>query len=346
MQINKYNLWYIFDDYDIILKEIGDNMRLEDVNVKKDLKIVFMGTPDFSVPVLKGLIENYKVRAIVTQPDHPVGRHGEVRPSPVKQVGIDNTILVLQPEKIKENINMITSLEPDLIVTCAYGQILPKEILDYPRLGCINVHASLLPKLRGGAPIHRAIINGYKKTGITIMYMAPGMDDGDIISQEEIEITYEETASTLHDKLSLLGRELLLKTLPSIIEGTNTRTRQDSSLVTYAMTIKREDEKIDFSKTTREIYNQVRGLNSWPGAYCTLGGKILKVWECREQESVNINAVPGEIVSLYPDGLGVKVGNGEIVLKVVQPEGKGKMAALDFARGIMNKENIIGKFLG
>lgn len=321
-------------------------MKLEDVNIKKDVKIVFMGTPDFSVPILRGLIENYKVRAIVTQPDHPVGRHGEVRPSPVKQVGIENTILVLQPEKIKENIDMITSLEPDVIITCAYGQILPKEILDCPRLGCINVHASLLPKLRGGAPIHRAIINGHTKTGITIMYMAPGMDDGDIISQEAIEITYEDTASTLHDKLSILGRNLLLKTLPSIIDGTNTRTPQDSSLVTYGLTIKREDEKIDFTKTKREIYNQIRGLNSWPGAYCMFNGKILKVWECREQESVNATAMPGEIVNLYTDGIAVRVGNGEIVLKVVQPEGKGKMSALDFARGVMNKENIIGKFLG
>ena len=320
-------------------------MKLDDIQINKDVKIIFMGTPEFSVPVLQGLIDNYKVRAIVTQPDHPVGRHGEVKATPIKQVGINNTILVLQPDKIKENINMITSLEPDLIVTCAYGQILPKEILDCPRLGCINVHASLLPKLRGGAPIHRAIIDGYTKTGITIMYMAPGMDDGDIITQEEIEITYEDTASTLHDKLSMLGRDLLLKSLPSIINGTNTRTKQDPSLVTYGLNIKREDEKIDFSKTKREIYNQVRGLNSWPGAYCMFLGKVLKVWQCREVDNYDIRVIPGQITNIYPDGIGVKVSNGEIVLQVVQPEGKKKMFASDFARGLMNKETIIGKIL-
>lgn len=332
-----------FETYDKIIT--GDMMNLEDLNVKKEIKIVFMGTPEFSVPILKGLIENYKVRAIVTQPDHPVGRHGELKPTPIKQVGIDNTILVLQPDKIKDNVQSIVSLEPDLIVTCAYGQILPKEILDCPRLGCINVHASLLPKLRGGAPIHRAIINGYQKTGITIMYMAPGMDDGDIISQEEIEITYEDTASTLHDKLSILGRDVLLKTLPSIINGTNERKKQDPNLVTYGFNIKREDEKIDFSKTKREIYNQVRGLNSWPGAYCMFNGKVLKVWACREGDVVDSRIVNGEITNIYPDGIGIKVDNGEIILTVVQPEGKTKMSALDYARGLMNKESIIGKIL-
>lgn len=319
-------------------------MNLEDVNVKKELKIVFMGTPEFSVPVLEGLIENYKVRAIVTQPDRPIGRHGEMSASPIKRVGMKNTILVLQPEKIKEHIEEITSLEPDLIVTCAYGQILPKEILDCPRLGCINVHASLLPKLRGGAPIHRAIMNGYKKTGITIMYMGIGMDDGDIISQEAIDIDINDTAETLHDKLSVLGRDLLLKTLPSIIDGTCERTKQDSSLVTYGFNIKREDERIDFSKTKREIYNKVRGLNSWPGAYCLYEGKILKIWKCREGEVYRPDLFDGQVTAIYPDGFGVKVSNGEIIFTMVQPEGKKKMGANDFLNGI-NKEEFIGKVL-
>ena len=200
-------------------------MNIEDINIKKDLKIVFMGTPDFSVPVLKALIDNYKVKAVVTQPDKQVGRNGKLAKPPIKVLAEENNILVLQLKKVREEYQEIVDLEPDLIVTCAYGQILPKELLDSPRLGCINVHASLLPKLRGGAPIHRAILNGYTKTGITIMYMAPGMDDGDIIAQEEIDITDLDTASTLHDKLSKLGSELLIKTLPSIIEGTNTRTK-------------------------------------------------------------------------------------------------------------------------
>ena len=319
-------------------------MNLEDVNVKKELKIVFMGTPEFSVPVLEGLIENYKVRAIVTQPDRPIGRHGEMSTSPVKRVGIKNTILVLQPDKIKEHIEEITSLEPDLIITCAYGQILPKEILDCPRLGCVNVHASLLPKLRGGAPIHRAIMNGYKKTGITIMYMGVGMDDGDIITQEAIDIDINDTAETLHDKLSILGRDLLLKTLPSIIDGTCERIKQDSSLVTYGFNIKREDERIDFSKTKREIYNKVRGLNSWPGAYCLYEGKILKVWKCREGETYRPDLFDGQVTAIYPDGFGVKVSNGEIVFTNVQPEGKKKMEATDFLNGI-NKDEFIGKVL-
>lgn len=320
-------------------------MNLEDVQVDRELKIVFMGTPEFSVPVLKGLIENYKIRAIVTQPDRPVGRHGEVSFSPIKKVGIENTILVMQPEKIKDNIEMITSLEPDLIITCAYGQILPKEILDYPRLGCINVHASLLPRLRGGAPIHRAIIEGHRKTGVTIMHMGIGMDDGDIITQEEIEIDINDTASTLHDKLSILGRDLLLKTLPSIIDGTSTRTKQDSSKVTLGLTIKREDERIHFNKTKREIYNLVRGLNSWPGAYCLFEGKILKVWECREGELYNPSLFDGQITEIYDDGFGVKVSNGEVIFKVVQPEGKKKMSALDFVHGVANKEELVGKIL-
>lgn len=320
-------------------------MNLEDVKVNRELKIIFMGTPEFSVPVLEGLLENYKVRAIVTQPDRPVGRHGEIAYSPVKKIGIENTILVLQPEKIKDNIEMITSLEPDLIITCAYGQILPKEILNCPRLGCINVHASLLPRLRGGAPIHRAIMQGYKKTGVTIMYMGLGMDDGDIIAQEEIEIDINDTASTLHEKLSILGRDLLLKTLPSIIDGTCNRTKQDNSQVTYGFNIKREDERIDFSKTKREIYNLVRGLNSWPGAYCLFEGKVLKVWECREGELYNPSLFNGEITAIYEDGFGVKVDNGEIVFTVVQPEGKKKMTALDFVNGVANKESLVGKIL-
>lgn len=303
-----------------------------------------MGTPEFSATVLKGLIENYDVKAIVTQPDRPVGRHGEVMPTPVKQVGNDNVILVLQPENIKEQYNEILALEPDLIITCAYGQIIPKEILDYPRLGCINVHASLLPKLRGGAPIHRAIIEGHSKTGITIMYMGVGMDDGDMIAKKEIEIDYNDTAESLHDKLAILGRYFLIEVLPSIINGTNTREKQDSSLVTYAPNIKREDERIDFSKSKRQVYNQIRGLYSWPGAYCLFEGKILKVWEAYETNNVFSNKFNGQITNIYEDGFGVKVENGEIVFKTVQLEGKKRMSALEFVNG-HDKNKMIGKVL-
>lgn len=320
-------------------------MNLDDIQIERELKVIFMGTPDFSVPVLKGLLENYKVRAVVTQPDKPVGREGKLTFSPIKKLALENTLLVIQPENLRESVDEILSLQPDLIVTCAYGQIVPKAILDYPRYGCINVHASLLPKLRGGAPIHRAIINGFKKTGITIMYMNEGMDKGDIITQEELPILDTDTAETLHDKLSILGRDLLLKTLPSILDGTNTRTKQDESLASFAFNIKRDDERIVFNKTKKEIFNQVRGLNSWPGAYCILEGKILKVWECYQTDNIYPNMFDGQITKIYPDGLGVKVSNGEIVLTTVQPEGKTKMKAIDFINGLQNRNELIGKVI-
>ena len=318
-------------------------MNLEDVNVEKELKILYMGTPEFSATVLKGLVSNYKIRAIVTQPDKKVGREGKILYSPVKQIGIDNTILVLQPDRLMDIYDDLKDMELDLIITCAYGKILPVEVLELPRLGCINVHASLLPKLRGGAPIHRAIINGYSKTGITIMYMSKGMDEGDIISQREIPIDILDTAETLHDKLSVLGRDLLLDTLPSIINGTNSRIPQDDSLATYGYVIKREDEKLDYSKSKRQVYNKIRGLNSWPGAYTLVDGTILKVWESRISDNVFSDKLDGEVTAVYPDGFGIKVSDGEIVFLTVQPEGKTRMSACDYARGMVNKGNFVGK---
>lgn len=317
-------------------------MDFSNIKIEKELQIVFMGTPEFAVPVLQGLLDNYKVRAVVTQPDRK-GNHNQITISPIKKLAQDKAILVLQPEKIKEDYQEIINLKPDIIITCAYGQIIPRELLECPRLGCINVHASLLPKLRGGAPIHKAIIEGYKKTGITIMYMNTKMDEGDIITQEEIDILDNDTASSLHNKLSLLGRDLLLKTLPSIIEGTNTRIKQDSSQATYAFNIKKEEEKLNFYKTARQVYNQIRGLNSWPGAYCIFEGKILKVWEAYITENYPVG-FNGEITNIYNDGIGVKVSNGEVVFKVVQPEGKNKMDAISFINGLRDK-NIVGKIL-
>jgi len=319
-------------------------MNLEELSVEKKLKIVYMGTPDFSAVVLKGLLKKYEVRAIVSQPDRKSGRDGKIMPTPVKKIGLDHTILVIQPENIKEQYDEVLSFNPDLIITCAYGQILPKELLEVPRLGCINVHASLLPKLRGGAPIHHAIIDGHTKTGITIMYMSTGMDEGDIISQKEIAIEYDDTAESLHDKLAILGRDLLLETLPSIIDGTNTRIKQDTFSATYAPTIKREDERIDFSKSKREVYNKIRGLYSWPGAYCLFEGKILKVWEARETNNIFNNLFDGQITGIYEDGFGVKVDNGEIVFTKVQLEGKKKMSAKEFVNGHSN-QIVVGKIL-
>lgn len=319
-------------------------MDYSNIEVNKKLKIIFMGTPEFSVPILEGLLEKYEVRAVVTQPDR-VSKNNKVNIPPVKELANSHTLLVLQPENINDNVDILLSLEPDLIITCAYGQKIPKAILDYPRLGCINVHASLLPKLRGGAPIHRAIINGHKQTGVTIMHMNEGLDQGDIISQETVEITEQDTASSLHEKLSAVGRDLLLKTLPSIIDGTAPRTPQNKDEATFAFVIKRDDEKINFSKTKKQIYNQIRGLNSWPGAYCYFTGKILKVWESYVTDRFFSSAFDGQITAIYDDGFGVKVSNGEIVFTVVQLEGKNKMKATDFINGFKNKDELIGKIL-
>ena len=317
-------------------------MDIESIEVKKEIRIIFMGTPDFSVPVLDALVKNYKIKAVVTQPNRQVGRSGKTVNPPVKEYALSKLILTIQLDKIKEQYDQIIDLEPDLIITCAYGQILPKELLDYPKYGCINVHASLLPKLRGGAPIHRAIIDGYKKTGVTIMYMNVGMDDGDIIAQRQIDIDDNDTASTLHDKLSKLGSELLIETLPSILDGTNKRIPQNKEEVTFAPIIKPEDEKIDFSKTSLQIYNQIRGLNSFPGAYFILDNRRIKVWQSIIKEEYYPEKIDGEIVDTY-EGIKVKTSNGVIILTLIQPEGKSKMSAKDFLNGI--KGDLKGKIL-
>lgn len=311
----------------------------------KDLKVVFMGTPDFSVPVLKMLINNTNVIGVVTQPDKPVGRSGKISITPVKQVALENNIQVFQPNKIREEYQDILNLNPDIIITCAYGQLIPKEVLDYPRLGCINVHASLLPYHRGGAPIHRAIINGDKVSGVTIMYMGEGMDSGDIITQSEVEILDTDTAESLFDKLSILGSELLLNTLPSIIEGTNERIKQDDSIATYSYNIKPEEEKVDFNKTRREVFNQIRGLNSWPVAYTYLDGKRLKVWESRIGNKYDYIET-GIITNIYKDGIGVSTKDGELILTVIQPEGKKRMNSSDYLNGLNNKKELLNKKLG
>ena len=302
------------------------------------MKVVFFGTPEYAVPSLQAIINSrHKVVAVVSQPDKPVGRSNKLVPTPIKKLAMETNIPVFQYEKIrKEDISELLNIDADIFVTCAYGQIIPKELLDAPRLGCINVHASLLPRLRGGAPIQKAIIDGHTKTGITIMYMDEKMDSGDIIKQREIPIEYEDTAESLHDKLAILGRDLLLETLPSIIEETNERIKQDEIKVTYAPTIKREDERLDFNLTQRQIYNKVRGLYSWPGAYCTLDGKILKIWKCRETDNVFSGLINGTITNIYEDGFGIKVANGEIVVTYLQLEGKKKMLAKDFVNGYPN----------
>ena len=304
----------------------------------KNLKVVFMGTPVFSVPLLKILIEKCNVIGVVCQPDKVKDKY-----PPVKQVALENNINIFQPEQIKKDYQTIINLNPDIIITCAYGQIIPKVVLDAPRFGCVNVHASLLPKLRGGAPIHRAIMNGDSKTGITVMYMVERMDAGPIISQREVEISSSDTVGMLHDRLSLLGRDLLMDTLPDVISSNVTPIKQNESEATYAPIITRADEHINFSKSKREVYNLVRALNPWPGAYCMLETKVLKVWNTRFSDEVHTASFDGEIVCLYEDGIGVKVNNGEIVLTEIQLEGRNRMSGKDFLNGLKDKELLIGK---
>ena len=306
------------------------------------LKIVFMGTPEFSVEVLNKLIDNYDVIGVVTQPDKEVGRNHEIKFSPVKEVALKNDIRVFQPTNIKKEYQDIIKLEPDMIVTCAYGQIIPKELLDLPKYGCINVHASLLPKLRGGAPIHKAIINNYPRTGVTIMYMVEKMDAGDIISQVETIIDKNDTVGTLHDRLSKLGANLLIETIPKIVSGDITPVKQDEKEVTYAWNITREEEHIDFSKSTIDIYNQIRGLNPWPGAYATLDDKIVKIYSSRISDSFFTTRSDGEIGKIYSDGIGVSTKDGEIIITELQFAGKRKMTVKEYLNGT-DGNKLIGK---
>ncbi|HEX7058178.1 MAG TPA: methionyl-tRNA formyltransferase [Bacilli bacterium] len=297
-----------------------------------------MGTPDFAVPCLRVLIaSNHQVIAVVTQPDREKGRKRIVTPPPVKVEAIAHGIPVLQPAKLRapEAVNEIAQLKPDLIVTAAYGQILPKRILELPAYGCINVHASLLPKYRGGAPIHHAVMNGETLTGVTIMYMAEGLDTGDMISQIAVPIDIADTTGTLHDKLSHAGARLLEKTLPDVFANSVMRVPQKDSEATYAPNIRREDEWIDWHKPDRHIYNQVRGLNPWPVAYTTLQGAIMKVWKCRIDQTPNQrnDALPGTVLAVTREGIVVACGEGCVVLTEIQPAGKKIMPAAEFCRG-------------
>lgn len=303
-------------------------------------KIIFMGTPDFSVPILRALLENgYDVIGVVTQPDRPVGRKKILTPPPVKVEAEKHNIPVFQPEKIKEeeSYKEILSLNPDLIVTAAFGQILPKEILEAPPFGCINVHASLLPELRGGAPMHYAIIQGKDKTGITIMYMAEQLDAGDILTQVEVPIFETDTVGTLHDRLSEAGANLLIETLPKLLKGELEPIPQDHEKATYAYTIKREQEKIDWNKSGEEIFNHVRGMNPWPVAYTLFNGTVLKIWKV-EKKAGSKKETPGKIIAVEKDSFTVATGN-ETAIKIVelQPAGKKRMKASDFLRGAGSK---------
>ena len=309
--------------------------------------IVFMGTPAFSVPILNMLHEEgYEILAVVTQPDRPVGRKRVLTPPPVKEAAVRLGLPVIQPEKLRgsQELEEIIALNADIVVTAAFGQILPKSLLDAPPLGCINVHASLLPKYRGGAPIHQAIIDGEEKTGVTIMYMAEKLDAGDIISQSELTIEDTDNTGILFDKLSIVGRDLLKETLPLIIAGTNKRIPQDETEVTFAHNISREQERIDWSKSARTVFNQVRGLTPWPTAYTVFQGENMKMWAVEEGTS-KVTASSGQVVEIHKDSFEISCGDGNTIKVLeLQPAGKKRMTAQDYLRGTGSKLAIGDQF--
>ena len=304
------------------------------------MKIVFMGTPIFAATVLEGLIKKHDVIGIVTQIDKKAHR-GKLIYSPVKELALKHDIKLLQLASIKKEYQEVINLKPDLIVTCAYGQIIPKELLDYPKYSCLNVHASLLPKYRGGAPIHRSIMAGEAKTGITIMYMNERMDEGDIISQEELIIEDSDTLKTVHDKLSIIGRDLLLKTIKDLKENKVTRKKQDENLATYAPIITKEDELIDFNQEARTVFNHIRALNPFPGAYTKVNGKNLKIYDLVLTDQKSSKA--GKVTKMNKEGLFVSTLDYDIMIREIKYEGSKKMSVRDFLNG---NESFEGKVLG
>ena len=301
----------------------------------KDLKVIFMGTPEFCLPVLDSLIKNTNVSLVVSQPDKLVGRKKILTPTPVKSLALENNIEVFQPLKIREDYKRIIELNPDIIITCAYGQIIPKEILNCPKYGCINVHASLLPYLRGGAPIQHAIIDGYTKTGITIMYMDEAMDTGDIIASREITINKDDTYGSIYTKLQEVAPSLLIEVLPSIINKTNKRIKQDNSIATYAWNIKREEEHIDFNRKGLEIDSLVRGLNPIPYANTIINNIEYKVVS---GYFVPDNKVTPNKIVITKNMLGITCLDGIYYITEIKPAGKKVMAIKDFLNGIRINE--------
>ena len=306
--------------------------------------IIFMGTPDFSTTVLEMLIAEHNVIAVVTQPDRPVGRKKKMTPPPVKEIAVKHGLPVYQPEKLtqSEELAQLIALDSDLIVTAAFGQLLPESLLEAPKLGAINVHASLLPKYRGGAPIHQAIIDGETQTGITIMYMAKKLDAGDIIAQRAIDIEKEDDVGTMHDRLSFLGADLLKETLPAIINGTNNRQPQDDSKATFASNISRDDEKIDWQQPAEVIYNHIRGLSPWPVAYTIMDDANMKLYAAHIVS--NKDGKPGEIIETTKKAIIVGTGSQDaIALTDIQVAGKKRMLAANYLSGVQT--SLVGKEL-
>jgi len=301
-----------------------------------NLRVIFMGTPDFAVPCLDMLVaQQYNVVAVVSQPDRPKGRGQKLAQSPVKKAALAYGLTVLQPNKVKEADFQaeLSLLKPDLIIVVAFGQLLPKTMLDIPPLGCINVHASLLPYYRGAAPIHWAVIKGEQFTGVTTMYMDVGMDTGDMILTDEVRITKDDTTGMIHDKLKESGAKVLSETIKLITTHQAPRTVQNNDCATYAPMLGREVEAIGWHKSATAIHNLVRGLNPWPGAYCSYQNKNLKTWQTRVYESEMPTIKPGRIIKITVDGFVVETGQGTLEILEVQPANKRRMSAKDFVCG-------------
>ncbi len=307
----------------------------------KDIKIIFMGTPAFSVPALEMLIKECNVIAVVTQPDKIVGRKRELQASPVKVTALYNNIKLFQPIKIREEIEEICKLKPDLIITCAYGQILPKDILNIPQLGAINIHASILPKYRGAAPIAWSLINGETKTGITLMYMDEGLDTGDIIVQEKIDILANDNQETLYQKLSILGSNLLKANLENIILQKNNKIKQNNDESSYARMLNREDELLNFTEEGLTILNKVRGL--YPNAYIKINNEEIKILQVRFEKK--LNTCPNKILILDKNNFGIGTKDGIIYLEIVKPFSKKIMDIKSYLNGIQ-KDKLINTFIG
>ena len=307
-------------------------------------KVIFMGTPDFSTKVLEMLIAEHDVIAVVTQPDRPVGRKRVLTPPPVKEVAIKHGLPVYQPEKLAQSseLEQLIDLEADLIVTAAFGQILPESLLNAPKLGAINVHASLLPKYRGGAPIHQAIMDGQTETGISIMYMVKKLDAGDIISQQAIEIEHQDDVGTMHDKVRSLGADCLQATLPSTLHGTNHRITQNESEASFATNISREQEKIDWYQSAEVIYNHIRGLSPWPVAYTVMDDGNMKVYASRIEKGKT--GEPGTIIETTKKAIIVATGSDDaIALTDIQVAGKKRMLTANYLSGVQT--SLVGKVL-
>ena len=308
--------------------------------IRDSIKIIFMGTSDFSAFVLEGLIKNnYQIIGVVSQPDKVVGRKKELVKTETKKVAEKYGIEVFQPVSIKKDYSFIKEKKPDLIITCAYGQIVPRGVLEIPKYKCINVHGSLLPKLRGASPIQQAIMDDEKETGITIMEMVEKMDAGDMISSAKLKIDNEDTSKSLFLKMQVLGLDLLLDTLPKYLKGEITPIKQDEGKVTFAPLIKREDEKLDLNDTRRNIYNKIRALNEEPGAYALLDDEIIKIYEAVEIDK-EYKGENGEIVDTTKDLIIVKVSDGALGLRKIKPASKRIMLVRDYLNG---KNNLVGK---